>query len=189
MGDLHNPLLCDANAAQLVIVDIQERLAHAMPEKPRQQVIRNTTILVQAAGLLDIPLNRTEQYPKGLGDTLAPIAAELPATHWHGEKTCFACTGASGFMSRLGDGGKQIVLAGMETHVCVLQTAMTLHASGFKVFVVEDACCSRYKQHHFNALERLRHAGVIVSNTESVLFEWLRDSSHPRFKTIAALIR
>jgi nicotinamidase-related amidase len=189
MGDQHHPLLCDANDAQLVVVDIQERLAGAMPEQPRQQLIRNTTILVQAAGLLDIPLNRTEQYPKGLGDTLAPIAAQLPATHWYGEKTCFACTGASGFGSRLGEGGKQIVLAGMETHVCVLQTAMTLHANGFQVFVVEDACCSRYKQHHFNALERLRHAGVIVSNTESVLFEWLRDSSHPQFKTIAALIR
>ena len=84
---------------------------------------------------------------------------------------------------------KQIILAGMEAHVCVLQTALELHATGLQIFVVEDAVCSRRMKNKINALARLRQAGVIVTNTESVLFEWLRDAGHEHFKTISALIR
>ena len=77
----------------------------------------------------------------------------------------------------------------MEAHVCVLQTALELHTRGLEVFVVADAVCSRTDANHANALDRLRQAGIVVSNTESVLFEWLRDASHPQFKALSALIR
>ena len=83
----------------------------------------------------------------------------------------------------------QIVLAGMETHVCILQTALELGSAGREVFVVEDAVCARTEERHQNALARLRHNGVVVTNTESVLFEWLRDATHHEFKNVSRLIR
>ncbi len=189
MPDSPSVHLCEAHSSQLVVIDIQERLAQAMPDAAREQVVRNSTILLKAATLLNIPVAHTEQYPRGLGATLESIAQALPDDNWSGEKTGFSCCAANGFLARLQDAGNQVVLAGMETHVCVLQTAMELHARGFQVYVAEDATCSRFKQHHRNALQRLRQTGVVISNTESVLFEWLRDASHPQFKSIAALIR
>ena len=83
----------------------------------------------------------------------------------------------------------QVILTGMESHVCVLQTAMELKATGFDVFVVSDAVCSRHKHNHLNALQRMSQAGIIITNTESVMFEWLRDARHPQFKDISKLIR
>ncbi len=180
------PQLCAAAHSQLVIIDIQERLAAAMPEKPREQTIRHSAILAEAAGELAIPVVRTEQYPRGLGTTVAPLAA---AGGTPVEKTCFSCFAAGGFTGALDGMRRQIVLTGMETHVCVLQTALEMHHAGYQVFVVEDAVCSRHKRHHRNALARLRQAGVVVSNVESVLFEWLRDAAHPAFKPLSRLIR
>ncbi|MFW5427315.1 MAG: isochorismatase family protein, partial [Methylophagaceae bacterium] len=83
---------------------------------------------------------------------------------------------------------RQVILTGMEAHICVLQTALALLAQGFEVFVVEDAICSRTQQNQDNALQRLRQAGVIITNTESVLFEWLSDAKHPKFRTLSKLI-
>jgi len=183
-------LLCSAEESQLVAVDIQGRLAGAMPESERERVLRHAEVLAEAAGKLAIPVLATEQYPKGLGPTAEPVAEALPPATPLFEKTCFSCGGAEGFLNALGAGGrKQVVLAGMETHVCVLQTALELQGHGFQLFVVEDAVCSRNAANHRSALERLRQAGVIVTNTESVLFEWLRDASHERFKAISALIK
>ena len=86
-------------------------------------------------------------------------------------------------------GKKQLVLVGQEAHVCVLQTAFELHDAGYSVFVAEDSVCSRKQEHRFFALERMRQAGITISNYESVLFEWIRDSTHPKFKELAKLIR
>jgi len=180
-----NTPLCAAGHSQLVIIDIQEKLAAAMKDSVRKQTVRHTAILAEAAVRLGIPVLRTEQYPAGLGST-------VPALQDTGrvvEKTCFSCFAASGFPRSLDGARRQIVLAGMETHVCVLQTALEMHQAGYQVFVVEDATCSRHKRHHRNALARLRQAGVVVSNVESVLFEWLRDARHPAFKTLSRLIR
>jgi nicotinamidase-related amidase len=183
-------LLCSAEESQLVAIDIQGRLAGAMSEPERERVLRHAGILAEAAGKLKIPVLATEQYPKGLGPTAPAVAEALPPATPMFEKTCFSCGGAEGFLNTLGAGDRrQVVLAGMETHVCVLQTALELHGHGFQVFVVEDAVCSRHPDNHHNAVERLRQAGVIVTNTESVLFEWLRDAGHDQFKAISGLIK
>ena len=183
-------MLCDAEKSQLVIIDIQERLASAMPEKVMQNVNTNVGRLLQAANLMDVATISSEQYPKGLGATVEDIESLLPTSTRCVEKTCFACTGDSDFRHHLSLKRRpQVILCGIETHICVLQTAIELVKEGFEVFVVEDAVCSRNKQNHSNAIERLRQAGVIITNTESVMFEWLRDASHEHFKAISKLIR
>ena len=181
--------LCDATHSQLVVIDVQERLVAAMPSEPRQATLRNTERLAQAAKMLQIPITHTEQYPKGLGVTEKTLRAHLSDSAAI-EKTCFSCFAADGFISTLASQQRQqIILCGMESHVCVLQTAIELQQAGYQVFVVEDAVCSRHKQNHKNALARMRQAGIIVSNTESVIFEWLRDASHPDFKSLSRLLR
>jgi nicotinamidase-related amidase len=186
-----NALLCAAESSQLVVIDVQVRLTAAMPPEAREQVIRNTGILLQAARLLELPVIATEQYPKGLGVTEAALTQHFPDNLDVVCKTCFASSGAAGFNAALDahPGRHQAILTGMEAHVCVLQSAMELLGRGYQVFVVEDAVSSRNEAHRQNAMARLRQAGAIVTNTESVLFEWLRDASHPHFKAITALIK
>jgi nicotinamidase-related amidase len=184
------PSLCRADLARLVVVDVQVRLAAAMPAQDRERVQRNLTVLVPAARALQVPVVATEQYPRGLGATEPELArlfaGEVPVV----EKTTFSCCGADGFLERLSPTpGAQAVIAGMETHVCVLQTAFDLQARGMQVFVVADAVCSRDPRNHEHALQRLRHAGVVVTSTESVVFEWLGDARHPRFKELSALLK
>ena len=184
------PTAALANASQslLLVIDVQTRLAAAMPKAVRQQQLENTVHLCTAATTLQIPILHTEQYPRGLGSTEPHLQDFLPSAAI--EKTCFSCCEADIFLPALEKSRRQqIILCGMETHVCVLQTALELQAKNYQVFVIEDALASRHKHHHQNALSRLRQAGIIVSNTESLLFEWLRDASHPDFKTLSALIR
>lgn len=182
--------LCHRESSALLIVDVQMRLAAAMPAETRARVLRNAGTLIEAAKALGIPLVQTEQYPRGLGATEPEIAERLEGRAQRLEKTAFSCCGAEGFDAAVcADNRTQWILCGMEAHVCVLQTALELHARGLEVFVVEDGVCSRTDANHANALARLRQAGVIVSNTESVLFEWLRDAGDPQFKALSALIR
>ena len=189
MGINTAPLLCQADEAVLLVIDIQQRLAAAMPEKVLKSLLKHTGQLLKAAELLNIPIIQTEQYPKGLGETLADIQQHIQQDT-RLEKTCFSCCAAEGFTQALSKNQrKHIVLVGMESHVCVLQTAMQLSAEGYAVFVVGDASCSRNKHHHKNALQRMQQAGIIVTNSESILFEWLRDARHPQFKAISQLLR
>lgn len=183
-------LLARAADSVLVIVDIQDRLLAVMPVVAREQMLRNTRILAESAARLGIPVLVTEQYPSGLGPTAAPVAEVLPPAAPHIEKTCFSCAGCEAFSAALTAAARsQIVLAGMEAHVCVLQSALELRAAGRVVWVVEDACCSRNPANHRNAIDRMRTAGVVVASTESVVFEWLRDARHEHFKAISALVR
>lgn len=183
-------MLCRAGDSLLVLVDTQTRLSAVMPDTVRERLLHNSGILLQAATLLNIPLLVTEQYPRGLGNTEAGLAALLPPQTVPIEKTCFSCCATAGFMDTLNASGRaQVILTGMETHVCILQTALELRRAGREVFVIEDAVCSRTEGHHQNALARLRHSDVAVTNTESVLFEWLRDATHAEFKNISRLIR
>lgn len=171
-------------------MDIQQRLAAAMPDDARRRVIHRTGILARAAGWLGIPQLLTEQYPKGLGPTEAAVLASLGSDAQRFEKTTFSCMGADGFAAALrGLDRAEVVIAGMEAHVCVLQTAIELTAEHFQVYVVADATCSREAANHQNTMHRLRQAGIVVTNTESVLFEWLRDSRHEHFKPVSALLR
>lgn len=181
-------LISQRDYSQLVLVDVQERLASVMPADAMASVTKNCGVLLQAAKLLEIPAIYTEQYPKGLGATLPALLAELtPAQRV--EKVVFSCAKEATFNRKLTSDRPQIVLAGMEAHICVLQTALDLQQSGHQVFVAEDAVISRNPSHHANALQRLRLAGVIVSNTESIVFEWLGAAEGDAFKQISKLIR
>lgn len=182
--------LCDSANSLLVVIDIQTRLGESMPGKVLGRVVENTTLLIESAKLLDVPLVASEQYPKGLGGFVPEIANLLPSDIDYVQKTCFSCCGSDEFMQQLkASGRKQIILTGMEAHVCVLQTAMELMDNGFEVYVVGDAICSRRLDNYQNALERMERCGIHLISTESVVFEWLRDAKHASFKDIAALLR
>ncbi len=182
--------LCDAAGSLLVLVDIQDRLIAAMPEESASLLLRNSTILLQAAVLLGIPVLVSEQSPEKLGRTAASITQHLSPAAQRCAKNSFSCCGSVEFRHALAaHGRRQIIMAGMETHICVLQSALELHASGLQIFIIEDAVCSRTQANSSNALARMREAGITISNTESVLFEWLRNADHEHFKKIAELIR
>ncbi|MCC7500100.1 MAG: isochorismatase family protein [Bryobacterales bacterium] len=182
--------LARATDSVLVVVDTQDRLAAVMDAASIAGVIANIRLLLQGAKLLGIPVLLVEQYPQGLGFTVPPLLEMLPASVRRVEKTCFSCAGADGFLQALDDAGRsQVILAGMEAHVCVLQSAMELLTLRPEVFVVEDACCSRDGNNHRNAMTRMSHAGIIVASAESILFEWLRDSHQEHFRAISALLR
>jgi len=181
--------LLDASQSVLVIIDMQQRLLQAIPPQPREKVLTHSEWLIISAKLLDIPVLATEQYPKGLGKTdenISHLLSDTPVI----EKTCFSCYASAPFAKQLSElKRKQIVLCGIETHVCVLQTAYELHAQGFHVFLVEDATASRTIQNHRNAIARLASVNMTISNVESVMFEWLRDANHSEFKTISRLLK
>jgi nicotinamidase-related amidase len=181
-------LKAQCNQSRLVIVDMQQRLADAMPANEMKSISRQCGILLQAAKLLEIPILYTEHYPKGLGPTIPELMPQL-ATTARIEKTAFSCPAEPGFSQHLTSDRPQIILAGMESHICILQTALDLHASGRQVFVAEDAVLSRNAANKTNALHRLRQAGIVVSNTESIVFEWLGKAEGEAFKQISRLIR
>ncbi len=184
------PALARAADSQLLITDMQVRLAGAMQAAVRASVLHQCGIVLRAANLLQVPVLVTEQYPKGLGPTEPQLAELLPPSARRYTKTGFSCCSAEGFPAPVTAGGRgQVVIVGMEAHVCVLQTAFDLQLQGAQVFVVEDAVCSRRESNWRNAMERLRQAGVVVTNSESVLFEWMGDAGHEHFKAISALLR
>lgn len=181
---------CDVENSLLLIIDIQTRLGQAMPTKVLNRVISNTALLSRAAGLLDVPVLVTEQYPQGLGPTITDISNALPATAVTLDKTAFSCVAAQGFDDALERANrKQMLIVGMESHICVLQSALDLLTAGYDVYVVEDAVCSRRLENYQNALDRLRQAGVGIISAESAIFEWLVHSRHEHFKVISAMLR
>ncbi len=183
--------LCHAPSSQLIVIDTQERLAAVMPKEELAVMEANVNHLLKAAEVLSVPIIVTEQYPKGLGRTLESIRENLPVTIKPTEKTSFSCCTAPGFEQALGsdDKRKQVVLVGMEAHICVLQTAAGLLNWGYQVFVTADAVISRNPHHRDNALDRMGRAGMVVTNTESVAFEWVSDAGHERFKEISKLFK
>lgn len=180
--------LAKANLSQLVLVDIQTKLAAVMPPEVMQKVIKNCGILMQAAQLLEVSTLLTEQYPRGLGHTVPELLAQLPQAKPI-EKTHFSCMGEPSFVRQLTRDHTQVILTGMETHICVCQTAMDLIAHGKQVFVVEDAVLSRSSDNKANAIARMREAGCVITNTESLVFEWLGKAEGDAFKVITKLIR
>ncbi|MEQ1602891.1 MAG: isochorismatase family protein [Methylophilaceae bacterium] len=185
---MKHSLIAKRHQSQLVIIDVQEKLAAAMSADAIAAVTRNCSILLQAAALLQIPSLYTEQYPQGLGGTLPELLPFL-ASKSRVEKITFSCCDELKFNRQLANDRPQVILAGLESHICILQTALQLQALGRQVFVVEDAVLSRSAENKANALSRLRHAGVIVSNTESVVFEWLGAAEGQAFKQISQLVR
>lgn len=190
MGAKQAAALCDVGGSVLVIVDIQSRLTAAMPAKVLARLQRNVTLLIQAARQLKVPVFASEQNPQGLGPLEPDIVKLLPEGSRRFAKTAFSLTGDAAFLKELeATGRRQVILTGMEAHICILQTALELRAEGYEVFVVADAVCSRHRESYETALVRIRQAGVIVNDAESVLFEWLRDSRHEQFKPLQSLIR
>jgi len=173
-----------ANAV-LVVVDMQEKLLAKIPTAA--SLIHNVGFLLDAANLLELPLRATEQYPKGLGATTAEIARRLPANV--PAKTSFSCCGAETFLEDLTLLHRpNVVLAGLETHVCILQTALDLLYAGLHIFLPVDALASRSDLDHTTALRRLEQAGAVLTTAESVAFEWIGDASHAKFKRLSKMV-
>jgi len=146
--------------------------------------------LLQGAKTLSIPVLATEQYPKGLGPTEPEIVELLPDDTLTFEKTCFSCTGADQFLQQLEETGrKQVILVGIEAHVCILQTAIQLIEEGYQVFVAADGISSRHREAYEVSLNRMSRANVVICNTESIIFEWLHDAKHEHFKALSRLIQ
>lgn len=182
------PYIAQPDASQLIVIDIQEKLSLAMPSAAFAQVTRHVQILLQAAQLLALPVVITEQYAQGLGHTLAalqPYCTQASVI----DKMSFSACATPKFNQQLHRDLPQVILTGMEAHICVLQTALDLLAHHKQVFVVADAVISREPANQANALARLRDAGCIITNTESVLFEWLGSAEHAHFKALSKLIK
>ncbi|RAU21560.1 hydrolase [Paramagnetospirillum kuznetsovii] len=180
-------MLIQAEASSLLIVDVQMGLAPVMSE-PRR-VYRGCGLLMRAAERLGIPLIVSEQYPKGLGRTvgelldLAPDGAVM-------EKLHFSCAADAALRQRAQSFGRQqMVIAGIESHVCVLQSALGFKELGFDVVVVADACASRTEANWHYAMNRLGANGVQIATVEMVIFEWLHRAGTPEFKDLSALIK
>lgn len=171
----------------LLIVDVQERLAPVMSD-PRR-VIHGCLMLQRAAARLDIPQIVSEQYPKGIGPTLPDLRAGLPPEGAIA-KTAFSCLDEPALAARLSALARpQVVIAGIEAHICVLQTALALKAAGYQPFVVQDACASRRPESEAAAWARLGQAGVPLVTLEMVVFEWLGAAGTPEFKELVALVK
>lgn len=168
----------------LLIIDVQERLAPVM-DSPRE-VINGCRRLIGVAQEIEIPFLITEQYPKGLGSTMVDLRQIAGQEQNYYTKTEFSCARNTQIMSQIKNTGKkQIILAGVETHICILQTALDLQQMGYDVFVVSDACSSRQPLQGIVALQRLLHNQIEVVTTEMVIFEWLEKSDNPKFKEIS----
>lgn len=167
----------------LAIVDIQEKLLAVIPDADR--IVSAATRLARAAECLGIARLLVEQYPEGLGRSPEPLAAACPAA---ASKRSFSCVGCERFVESIPPDAETCVLAGLETHVCVQQTALDLIERGLAVFIAVDAVGTRHALDHETALRRLESSGAILTTTESLLFEWCRSADHPRFQEIRRLV-
>jgi nicotinamidase-related amidase len=177
-----------AKKTAVLVIDVQERLAAAMPKPALDLLIKNTGILLAAAERLGAPVIATEQYPQGLGPTVAPIREKLRTPVL--EKRCFSAAECDDVMRALAKtGATDVVLAGMESHVCVFQTARSLVSQSLTTWVLRDAVCSRTEENRQAGLELCRQAGALLSVTEAVLFDWLQQSGTDDFRAISKLVR
>ena len=183
-----HPNLLDSSTAALVVVDIQEAFRDVIPDFVT--IAQRASIAVRGFQILGVPVVVTEQYPKGLGKTADEIKQVLPEDFEVFEKTAFSSCGAGQFIEKLEElGVKQVVLCGMETHVCVNQTAHDLLDRGFQVHVLCDCVTSRFEYNRLAGLTKMRRSGVIESSIEMAFFELMRDAKHEHFKEIQNLIK
>lgn len=172
--------------SSLLVIDVQEKLLPAIPQTPR--LLLNTTFLLDIAKLYDVPVCVTEQYPQGLGPTAAALAAKLP-TH-RPAKQAFSSCAVPEVVAELQAGGRPAVLVvGIETHVCVLNTVLDLLDMKFRVAVVADAVAGRFALDHDLALRRMERAGALLTTVETVAFEWTASAAAPQFKTVSKLVQ
>lgn len=181
-------MLIERDKAQLLVIDEQERLIPAMHEGER--VVQRTAILMQAARTLGLPVTVTEQYPQGLGSTLPALLELVPDRGHVFAKTQFSAAAHPGVAARLAAVNRpQVVIAGVEAHVCVAQSAAMLRARGYDVFLVADAVSSRRSDSVALTFDRLRPQGIWIVNVEQVVFECLGEAGTPAFRDLSKLIR
>ena len=179
----------EAEQCALVVIDIQEKLLP--PIFQREQLVRNAQLLIRAAGILKIPALVSTQYAKGLGGTVPEVASLLPETDPI-DKTLFSCFGSDVFCSVIKQVPGQrntLLLCGMESHICVTQTALGALREGYLVHVASDAVSSRTKWNWKIGLERMRSAGAVISSTEMMIYELMRSSSSAAFKELLPHLR
>ena len=169
----------------LLLIDLQEKLIPAMNQG--EQTVRKTGIMVEIAKAMDIPIILTEQYPEGLGPT-AQVLRETSGVTAFRKMSFTACT-PDVAAAVVASGRRQILVCGMETHVCVYQTVRQLICDGYDVFVLSDAVCSRTEANYRNALQQMSQMGAIITNLETVLFDLLKEAGTPLFKQLSKLIR
>ena len=181
-------LSLDRGDALLLVIDVQDRLASAMPAERLAQLQKNAGVLIRAARRLELPVMATEQYPKGLGRTVPALRELLGSDPM--EKLEFSC-GANKAVARriLATGRRQVIALGMEAHVCVFQTVRDLLRGGFSVFVAQDAVISRTEANRAVGLRLCEKAGATLTSTETVLFDLLGAAGTPEFKELAPLIK
>ena len=179
----------EAEQCALIVVDLQEKLLPPIWEKER--LVRNVQLLIRLAGILKIPALVTTQYAKGLGDTVPDITSMLPDTQPI-DKLMFSCFGSDVFCSllkRLPGQRTTVLLSGMETHICVMQTALGALREGYLVHVASDAVSSRTELNWRIGLDRMRAAGAILSSTEMMIYELLRSSGTPAFRELLPYLK
>lgn len=179
--------MLDVENSLLLVIDIQERLVASLD---KDVIVSKVGKLVDAANILDVPVVLSEQYPKGLGHTVPTISEKLKPETPIVEKCSFSLLREEGFLDKIkAYGKKQIVICGIETHICVHQTAAELMDAGFEVFVAKDACASRNKYEFKQGIESMHDNGAKISCLEIILFEWLRSAKNPKFKEVQVLIK
>jgi len=180
--------LLNQNNTIFLIIDIQEKLLKAQPKA--ETIVKKSSILAQSAKILGMPVIVTEQYPQGLGSTHQDIKSNLDESAIIFEKTSFSCVQQENFMEILKKlNKKQVVVCGIETHVCVHQTVNDLLKKDFQVYIVQDAVGSRNAFEHKLGIQRILNDGAVPTCVEMVLFELLQKAKHPHFKEIQALIK
>lgn len=185
MAHVIAPHRLDPDRSAVFLVDLQEKLCPAIPEI--DEVINRSIVLTKACDELGIPRSATVQYPEGLGDLTEQLNDHYPKPHAKLDFSAAVCR--EPIEQWAAQGRDQILLIGIETHICITQTALDLCAEGKNPIVVIDLVASRNKQDHLAGIERLRNLGIQIVSLESVLFEWLGSSRHPRFRVISGLVK
>jgi nicotinamidase-related amidase len=177
----------DRQKACLLVVDIQEKMCAAMERESLARLVNRTRALIEGAKALELPIIATEQYPKGLGPTIPEVRSSLPEGARPVEKTEFSCA-VPGVMRAIGT-RQQVLLCGMETHVCVFQTARDLSEMGLVPYLCADALLSRTPEDRQIGLERAREIGAVVTTVEGALFDLLGRAGTPEFKKVSAAVK
>ncbi|MBE0574854.1 MAG: isochorismatase family protein [Desulfuromonadales bacterium] len=178
----------EAEKAVLVVIDVQARLVPSMPQDVYLRLRDTIGMLVNGVGLLGVPVVATEQYPQGIGHTVPELADACKGTLI--EKVSFGCCGEPDFLAALKKLGRsQVIITGMEAHVCVYQKVLGLLEEGYNVHLVRDAICSRNKIDYLTAVAGADKAGAVVTSAETVLFQMMQKSTHEQFRAVSKLVK
>lgn len=188
MAAIKEKFWLNTEKAVLVVIDVQEKLAPAMNQDLYRQLLLHTGLLIEGFKALNLPIIATEQYSKGLGSTVAEL--DGATEQYRIEKMAFSCCGETSFMAALeSTGARQVVIVGMESHVCVLQTTLDLLDRGYIVHLVRDAVSSRFSGDYETAISVAAQAGAVVTTTETALFQLVNSAGNAGFKVVSKLVR